>query len=98
MTRIPLAEFASQKGQGEAAKALGTTQAAVSKAIKTGRHIFVQEKLCGVFEAVELKPFPSGGLSEKATLDLDAIVPLLSPNTQHLCRSVSPSSVLGATQ
>lgn len=98
MTRIPLAEFAARKGQGEAAKILGTTQAAVSKAIKTGRYIFVHEKLSGVFEAIELKPFPSGGLAEKATADLESIVSLLSPQSQHPGGSVQASSIGRASQ
>lgn len=93
MTRIPLAEFASQKGQGEAAKILRTTQAAVSKAIKTGRYIFVQEKRGGIFEAVELKPFPCGGSADKAAPDHEAIVSLLSPQSQHPSGSVQISSV-----
>jgi hypothetical protein len=93
MTRIALAEFATQKGQGEAAKILGTTQAAVSKALKTGRHIFVQEKQGGDFEAVELKPFPSGGSSVKASPDLEAIVSLIAPQSQHLSGSVQASSI-----
>ncbi|QVE15712.1 Cro/CI family transcriptional regulator [Pseudomonas cichorii] len=92
MSPVPLAEFVSTHGQSEAAKALGATQAAISKAARSGRHIFVQKKPCGAFEAVELRGFPSGGES-KSRLDLDSIVSVIAPIAQPLSRADHPSSI-----
>lgn len=96
MSPIPLAEFVSVHGQSDAAKALGTTQAAISKAARSGRHIFVQEKPCGGFEAVELKGFPCSGDS-RSRLDLDSIVSVIAPIAQPLNRAVQPSSISQAS-
>ncbi|MNO23688.1 Cro [compost metagenome] len=59
MKRIPFREFVEQKGQIEAAAALGVTQGAISKALRVGRDIYVTEHDDGTFTAEELRPFPS---------------------------------------
>ena len=92
MNTVPLAEFVVLHGQGEAAKALGTTQAAISKAVKTGRYIYVQKKTGGGFEAVELKGFPSGGCLDRGRPDLENIVSMIAPIAQHPGGSVQTSS------
>lgn len=74
MTPIQLHEFVDKHGQDEAAKVLGASQAAISKAIRSGRLILVSEDRPGFFTGVELKGFPSGGDREKARLDLEEIV------------------------
>lgn len=59
MRRIPLHEFASEKGHTQAAVLLGLSQGALSKAIRLGRRIFVSCHKGGVFSAEEVRPFPS---------------------------------------
>ncbi|WP_099167741.1 Cro/CI family transcriptional regulator [Pseudomonas sp. ICMP 8385] len=74
MTPIPLSSFVEGIGQEEAAKSLGSSQTAICKALKTGRLIFVTEKPCGSFEAIELKGFPSAGPNHKARPDPEQIL------------------------
>lgn len=59
MRRIPLNEFASEKGQVHAAALLGMSQGALSKALGVGRSVFVTDHGDGTFTAEEVKPFPS---------------------------------------
>lgn len=59
MRRIPLKEFAAEKGQTQAAKLLGLTQGALNKALRVGREIYVIELEGGKYTAEELRPFPS---------------------------------------
>lgn len=59
MSRLPLEEFIAKKGQSEAAKCLGVTPPALSKALTAARSIFVIEHDDGSFSAEELRPFPS---------------------------------------
>ncbi|WP_443190938.1 Cro/CI family transcriptional regulator [Pseudomonas indica] len=59
MRRIPLNEFASEKGQVHAAALLGMSQGALSKALRVGRAVFVTEHADGSFSAEETRPFPS---------------------------------------
>lgn len=92
MISVPLSEFVGLHGQGEAAKVLGTTQAAISKAVRTGRYIFVQQKSAGGFDAVEIKGFPSGGCSERGRPDLEDIVSVIAPIAKHPSGSVQASS------
>ncbi|WP_448682615.1 Cro/CI family transcriptional regulator [Pseudomonas nicosulfuronedens] len=61
MTGQTLSDFVERYGQEGAAKALGLSQAAISKALKTRRSILIITSQAGGFEAVELKRFPSGG-------------------------------------
>lgn len=56
--RLPLDEFARGR-QDAAAKDLGVRQAAISKALRVGRTIFVTRHADGSFSAFEEKPFPS---------------------------------------
>ena len=59
MKQIPLTELVATKGQAFAAKALGVSPAAISKAIAAERNISVTCNSDGTFEAHELKPFPA---------------------------------------
>jgi len=59
MRRIPLNDFATEKGQVQAASLLGMSQGALSKALRVGRSVFVTEHADGTFSAEELRPFPS---------------------------------------
>ncbi|AOA05663.1 Cro/CI family transcriptional regulator [Pseudomonas sp. TMW 2.1634] len=59
MKETSLDEFVTEKGQSEAARLLGVTPPAIYKAIAAGRHIRVIELPDGVFQASELRPFPS---------------------------------------
>lgn len=58
MKKIPLNEFVKERTQVEAAEKLGMTQAAVAKALRKKREIYVVED-GGVFSAFEVRPFPS---------------------------------------
>lgn len=59
MRRIPLNEFATEKGQVEAATLLGMSQGALSKALRVGRKVFVTEQPDGTWQGQEVRPFPS---------------------------------------
>ncbi|MGV8671333.1 Cro/CI family transcriptional regulator, partial [Pseudomonas aeruginosa] len=50
-----------EKGQAEAARLLGITPPAISKALRVGRAVFVTEHDDGTFTAEELRPFPFQG-------------------------------------
>ncbi|MBA6065530.1 hypothetical protein H4C75_12225 [Pseudomonas mosselii] len=56
--RLPLDEFARGR-QDAAAKDLGVRQAAISKALRVGRTIFVTRHADGSCSAFEERPFPS---------------------------------------
>lgn len=56
--RLPLDEFARGR-QDAAAKDLGVRQAAISKALRVGRTIFVTRHADGTCSAFEERPFPS---------------------------------------
>lgn len=59
MQRIPLQEFAINKGQVQAAALLGMSQGALSKALRVGREVFVTEQEDGTWRGEEVRPFPS---------------------------------------
>lgn len=59
MRRITLDEFAAEKGQARAAALLGLRQGSLSKALRTGREIYVTESEDGTYSANEVKPFPA---------------------------------------
>lgn len=59
MKRIPLNDFVDDRGQVSAATALAVTQGAVSKALRSGREIYVIEHDDGSYSAEELRPFPA---------------------------------------
>lgn len=98
MTTIPLSEFVEDKGQDEAAKSLGASQAAICKALKSGRVIFVQEDEPGVFSALELKGFPTSGPSQKPRPNLEQILAQIARLGQGLGVAVHPSSSQQASQ
>ncbi|WP_353954818.1 Cro/CI family transcriptional regulator [Pseudomonas siliginis] len=56
--RIPLKEFAKGR-QHVAAQELGVQQAAISKAIRVGREIYVTPHADGSYTATEVRAFPS---------------------------------------
>lgn len=58
VARIPLGEFAKGR-QSIAARELGVTQVAISKAIGAGREIFVTRHADGTVTGTETRPFPS---------------------------------------
>ncbi|MCA7012495.1 Cro/CI family transcriptional regulator [Dickeya dadantii] len=58
MQKQTLAEFVRENGQARAADAIGVHQTAISKAVRTGRKIFVTSLPDGRVEAEELSPFP----------------------------------------
>lgn len=80
MAPIQLHEFVDKHGQDRAAKVLGSSQAAISKAIRSGRVILISEAQPGYFTGVELKGFPSGGDREKPRLDLEEILSQITKN------------------
>ena len=57
VARIPLDEFAKGR-QRIAARELGVTQVAISKAIGAGREIFVTRHADGTVTGAEVRPFP----------------------------------------
>ena len=82
MTPIQLQEFVERHGQEETAKALGSSQAAISKAVRSGRIILVSEIQPGLFQGLELKGFPSGGDRETPRLDLEEILSQIASHGQ----------------
>lgn len=59
MVTFTLKEFVAENGQVRAGMHLGVTQIAISKALRSGRQIFVQISNEGKIAAYETKPFPS---------------------------------------
>lgn len=55
---VPLAEYVEREGRIKAARALGCTGPALSKAIAAGRTIFVNIKEGGSVSATEVRKFP----------------------------------------
>lgn len=55
MLRIPLSDFAKTHGQSKAGGFLGVSQAAISKMLRRGRSVFVEEQPDGTFTAIEEK-------------------------------------------
>ena len=58
MKKMTLRDYARLHGQAKTAKDFGVIQCAISKAIRTGRNIFVTVMNDGSVKAEELKPFP----------------------------------------
>ncbi|MGU9830208.1 Cro/CI family transcriptional regulator [Pseudomonas sp. LF242] len=92
MTPIQLHEFVDLHGQDQVAKVLGSSQAAISKAIKAGRLILISEERPGCFFGVELKGFPSGGEREKPRLDLEEILSQITKVGESAVPAVDASS------
>ncbi|MFS1583928.1 MAG: Cro/CI family transcriptional regulator [Candidatus Arsenophonus phytopathogenicus] len=59
MLKIPLSDYLKENSQEKAANLIGVHQTAISKAIRTGRKIFLIPNKDGRFTADEHKPFPS---------------------------------------
>lgn len=55
---VPLKDFAKDHGQPHAASLLGMTQGALSKAIRTGRVVYVLQQPDGSLAAIEVRSFP----------------------------------------
>lgn len=62
MKKIPLNEYVEQHGQAKTAKEIGVTQGAISKALRSGRVIFLFSDGKRV-KAEEARAFPSTRLS-----------------------------------
>jgi len=58
MMTLTLKDYVSEIGQARAGQRLGVTQIAISKALRSGRSIFVQIQ-DGHIAAFETKPFPA---------------------------------------
>ncbi|EEZ49824.1 LOW QUALITY PROTEIN: cro-like protein, partial [Neisseria gonorrhoeae PID332] len=58
MKKIPLNEYVEQHGQAKTAKEIGVTQGAISKALRSGRAIFLFSDGKRV-KAEEVRAFPS---------------------------------------
>lgn len=58
MEKIELKQFVKEKGQQNVAIMLGVSQYAISKAVRSGRKIFIL-KSADKISAVEEKPFPN---------------------------------------
>ncbi|EOZ2133654.1 Cro/CI family transcriptional regulator [Klebsiella oxytoca] len=59
MVTCTLKDYVAENGQVRAGKHLGVTQIAISKALRSGRSIFVQISSEGKVSAYETKPFPA---------------------------------------
>lgn len=66
MSQLSLDQFITQKGQSEAARLLGVTPPALSKALKAGRSVLVTEHEDGTYTAEEMRPFPSQNAKSQA--------------------------------
>jgi hypothetical protein len=58
-SKMTLAQYVTAHGRNAAADSLGCTPAALTKALKAGRIIFVEAAGHGRFVATETSPFPS---------------------------------------
>lgn len=59
MRRMTLADYAKLHGQAKTASDFGVIQCAISKAIRTGRNIFVTVNTDGTVKGEEVRTFPS---------------------------------------
>lgn len=59
MNQIPFSELVAKIGQAAVADAFGISPAAIHKALRMGRQIFVTVHENGTYTAHELRPFPS---------------------------------------
>lgn len=66
MHQQTLGDFVQEKGQAMAASLLRMTQPGLSKALRSGRQIYVTHLPDGTFEASEVRPFPSQRRDESA--------------------------------
>ncbi len=59
MKKNPLSDYVKEHGQAVAAKTIGVTQGAISKALDKGRNIFVIYDEKGNVKAEEVRQFPA---------------------------------------
>lgn len=59
MSRMTLADYAKIHGQEKTASDFGVIQCAISKAIRSGRNIYVTIQQDGSVKGEEIRPFPS---------------------------------------
>jgi len=59
MSRMTLADYAKIHGQAKTANDFGVIQCAISKAIRSGRDIFVIIQEDGKIRGEEVRPFPA---------------------------------------
>lgn len=97
MSTTTLSDFVHPLGQAEAAKKLGSSQVAISKALKSERLIVVSSRSDGSFLSFEIKPFPSGGERDRARLNLEEIITQVGELSQSVEPSVHPSSTAQAS-
>lgn len=97
MTTLTLSEFVQPIGQAEAAKKLGSSQVAISKALRSERLIVVSSRADGSISSFEIKAFPCGGDRGKGRLNLEEIVTQIALIEQSGKPSVHPSSTARAT-
>ena len=71
MKTITLKDYVAENGQVRAGKHLGVTQIAISKALRSGRSIFVQIYSDGKVSAYETKTFPAKKNDPSARLVMD---------------------------
>jgi len=94
MHLLTLSQYVADQSQESASKRLGLSQAAISKAIKAGRCIYVFASAAGSPVAVELKAFPAGSsILSDSMEDILAAIPLARNRANS---AVISSSVDGA--
>ncbi|MDX7986000.1 hypothetical protein FE392_01430 [Xenorhabdus sp. 12] len=59
MEKISLSEYVRLHGQAKTARLVGVHQTAISKALRSGRKIFLIYQEDGSYKAEECRPFPS---------------------------------------
>jgi Cro len=98
MSTTTLSDFVHPLGQAEAARMLGSSQVAISKALKSERLIVVSALPDGSVSSFEIKPFPSGGDRDKARLNLDEIIAQVCCLGESVDHAVNPSSIERGSQ
>ncbi|TRO38580.1 hypothetical protein EQ832_12060 [Pseudomonas sp. ALS1131] len=89
---VHLHEYVALHGQEQAAKALGSSQSAISKALKGKRSILVEVVADVTQGAFELKRFPCGGRTVEHAPTLDEIIGASTASKQGDDSAVNPSS------
>ncbi|MBH3376149.1 Cro/CI family transcriptional regulator [Pseudomonas alloputida] len=88
MTPVSLTHFVDCRGQKDAARRLGLSQAAVSKAVRSGRTIYVVSLGADRCAAFEIRSFPAVGASGKTLADLEEMITVSVQSAQPLHGSV----------
>jgi hypothetical protein len=97
MEPVRFSDFVDAQGQEQAARSLGVSQAAISKALSSGRLIFVIPSAGGVCTAIELKEFPATTPRPEGLGRCGAIMEKVVAIGEHLHRSGHLSSSSKAT-